>query len=81
VLLLHGDKVDAHDAARILGKSPATIRVYGSRGVKLPNGERFHLRPIGLDHRGVNLYAMKDLYIVYQAIRARGRSNAEKVAA
>lgn len=81
MLLIHGDKVDATDAARILGKAPATIRQYASRGIKLANGERFHLKPVGLDARGVHLYALADISKVHQAIRARGRSNAEKIAA
>lgn len=29
--LIHGNLVDTTDAARILGKSPATIRQYGHR--------------------------------------------------
>lgn len=73
--LIHGDKVDATDAARILGKSPATIRQYGHRGVKLASGERFHLRPVGLDHRKVQLYSLADLRTVAAATQARGRSN------
>ncbi|MFV2198440.1 hypothetical protein [Nocardiopsis sp. LOL_012] len=81
MLLIHGDKVTAPEAARMLGKSPATIRQYGHRGIKLPDGERFRLRPVGLDHQGVKLYALADLRTVHTAIRARGRSNADKVVA
>lgn len=79
--LIHGNKVDATDAARILGKSPATIRQYGSRGIKLASGERFHLRPVGLDHRNMHLYSLSDLRTVAAATRARGRSNKVLVAA
>lgn len=79
--LIHGDKIDAIDAARILGKSPATIRQYGSRGVLLEDGSRFYLRPVGLDHRSVNLYSLADLRTVAAATRARGRSNQRVLAA
>ncbi|MEE2040207.1 hypothetical protein Q8791_23610 [Nocardiopsis sp. CT-R113] len=79
--LIHGDKVDTADAARILGKTTSAIYVYTSRGVKLASGERFYLRPAGHDHRGRHLYALADLRTIAQAVRERGRSHKPVLAA
>lgn len=73
--LIHGDKVTAPEAARVLGKSHATIRQYGSRGVLLEDGTRFYLWPTGLDNRGCNLYSLADIRTVAKAVRERGRSH------
>lgn len=79
--LPNGDLIDAEGAAKLLGKTPATIRQYAHRGIKLVNGQRFYLRPAGLDPRGQNLYRLTDLAIVAHNTTARGTSRAHTITA
>lgn len=79
--LPNGDLVDATDAARLLGKTRSTIDQYRHRGIKLANGQRFHLTPAGRDPRGYLLYRLSDLAIIRNATVQRGTSPAATIAA
>ncbi|MFE7462282.1 hypothetical protein ACWFMI_25160 [Nocardiopsis terrae] len=75
VPLIHGNLINANQAAQLLGKSARTVRSYTTRGLLLPTGERWYLPVRGLDHRDVQLFALDDIRTAAKAVRDRGRSN------
>lgn len=73
--------ITAPDLARLTGKSVKTVYAWSKRGLKLPTGERWHLPVKGLDHRGHRLYTLTDAQTAMDAVRVRGTSNADRIAA
>lgn len=60
---------------QLLGKSVRIVRFCTTRGIKLPNGERWYLPVKGLDHRQVQLFDLADIRTVANAVRGRGTSH------
>lgn len=63
------NKLTTQQAAQICGRTTNTIRQWAHRGILLPNGARYHLRPVGIDQTGAKLYDLRDLAIINNALK------------
>ncbi|MBB6172195.1 hypothetical protein HNR23_002255 [Nocardiopsis mwathae] len=81
VPLVDGHLITAPDLARLTGKSAKTIYAWTKRGVKLPDGTRYVLPIVGLDHQGNKLFDIVDAQRVVHAVTVRGTSRAHTIAA
>lgn len=79
--LTNGDKITANQLAELTGKSVKTVYSWTSRGVLLPNGQRYILPVTGLGHRGEKLFDLVDAQKVVHAVTLRGTNPTRVLAA
>src|SRR5690606_494720 len=73
--------ITAPDLARLTGTRVKPVCAWPARGLRLATGARWPLPVRGRGRRGHRLYSLEDAQTAMDAVRVRGTSNADRIAA